>query len=69
MKTFLHVGPGSKTKSQTTEEFSNPGWEELRLDIDPEVEADILGSIQDMSQVDDKTVDAIYSSHNLEHVY
>lgn len=69
MRTFLHVGPGSKTKSQTTKEFSNPEWKELRLDIDPVVEADILGSIQDMSQVDDKTVDAIYSSHNLEHVY
>lgn len=69
MKTFLHVGPGGKTKERTTREFAKLEWRELRLDIDPSVAADIQGSILDMSDVQDGSVDAVYSSHNLEHIY
>ena len=68
-RTFLHVGPGGKTKDRTTREFAKPKWRELRLDIDPRVAADIEGSILDMSDVQDRSVDAVYSSHNLEHIY
>ena len=68
-RTFLHVGPGGKTKERTTREFANPAWIELRLDIDPSVAADIEGSILDMAEVQDASVDAVYSSHNLEHLY
>jgi ubiquinone/menaquinone biosynthesis C-methylase UbiE len=68
-RTFLHVGPGGKTKQQTTREFAKPAWSEVRLDIDPSVAADIEGSILDMSEVQGGSVDAVYSSHNLEHIY
>jgi len=68
-RTFLHVGPGGKTKERTTREFAKPEWSELRLDIDPSVAADIEGSILDMSDVPNGSVDAVYSSHNLEHIY
>lgn len=44
-------------------------WQELRLDINPQVEPDVVGSMTDMSAVATGSVDAIYSSHNIEHLY
>ncbi len=49
--------------------FRTPDWEEVRLDIDPWVQPDIVASITDMSRIRSETVDAIWSSHNLEHLY
>ena len=69
MKTFLHVGCGAKQKDKTTREFSSHAWKELRLDINSDVNPDILGTMTDMSDVNDESVDAVFSSHNLEHLY
>ena len=69
MKIFLHVGCGPKRKDQTTKGFNTKGWKELRLDIDESVKADIVGSMTDISAVADASVDAIFSSHNIEHLY
>lgn len=69
MSTFLHVGCGPKRKDQTTRAFNNPDWNELRLDIDPSVQPDIIGTMTDMSALADASVDAIFSSHNIEHLY
>lgn len=68
-KTFLHVGCGRQRKNATTRGFNNDDWRELRLDIDPSVEPDITGSMTDMSAVANSSVDAIFSSHNIEHLY
>ena len=69
LKKFLHVGCGSVRKENTTAEFSLDHWHELRLDIDPGVVPDIVGTMTNMSAIEDAHVDAIYSSHNIEHVY
>ena len=69
MKTFLHVGCGRKTKKQTNREFEKPLWKEIRLDIDPAAQPDILGSTTDLSAVKGISIDAIFSSHNIEHVF
>jgi ubiquinone/menaquinone biosynthesis C-methylase UbiE len=69
MKTFLHVGCGPKHKDQTTQAFNSQDWKELRLDIDESVSPDIVGTMTDMSAVKDVSVDAIFSSHNIEHLY
>lgn len=69
MKTFLHVGCGPKNKKFTTPGFNTPQWEEKRLDIDESVSPDIVGSITDMSAIADTSMDAIFSSHNIEHLY
>ena len=69
MKTFLHVGCGPKHKNQTTRGFDTPDWTELRLDIDASVAPDIIGTMTDMSAVASESVDAIFSSHNIEHLY
>lgn len=68
-KRFLHVGCGSQTQQGTTEGFRAADWEELRFDIDPSVEPDIVGNILDMNMIAGQSVDAIYSSHNIEHLY
>lgn len=69
IRTFLHVGCGHKRKDKTTQGFNCSAWQELRLDIDPSVSPDIVGTMIDMSGVADASVDAIYSSHNIEHLY
>ena len=69
MPDFLHVGCGKKSKSQTTAGFNTPQWNELRLDIDAAVRPDIVGTMTDMRAVADASVDAVYSSHNIEHLY
>lgn len=69
MKTLLHVGCGHNRKAHTTPGFNTPEWQEIRLDIDQSVQPDILGSMTDMSVVEDKAIDAIFSSHNIEHLY
>jgi SAM-dependent methyltransferase len=69
MPTFLHIGCGRKNKSMTTPVFGDPDWTELRYDIDPSVKPDIIGSMLDMSAVETGSMDAIFSSHNIEHLY
>lgn len=68
-KTFLHVGCGGKRKEQTTRGFNTPDWHEVRLDIDPQVQPDILGSMLDLRAIPDASMDAVFSSHNIEHLY
>ena len=69
VKTFLHVGCGPIHKENTTTGFSSDNWHELRFDIDANVNPDYIGTMTDMSAIEDNFVDAIYSSHNIEHLY
>lgn len=69
MKTFLHIGCGPQRKESTTRGFNSDEWHELRLDIDENVQPDIVGTMTDMSRVPDESVDALFSSHNIEHLY
>lgn len=69
-KTILHVGPGHRNNgAKLPAAFQGSEWKEIRLDIDPANEPDIVGSMLDMTAVVDSSVDAIYSAHNIEHVY
>ena len=45
------------------------GWREIRLDADPSVAPDIVGTMVAMSAVPDGFADAMYSSHGIEHLY
>lgn len=69
MKTFLHVGCGPKHKNQTTRSFDSPEWLEKRLDIHATVKPDVVGTMTDMSAVPTGSVQAVFSSHNIEHLY
>ena len=66
---LLHVGCGQARSERLPACFQTPEWRELRLDIDPGVQPDIIGSITDLSAVASASVDAIWSSHSLEHVH
>ena len=67
MNTFLHVGCGQKRKDRTTKALSY--WNELRFDIDETVQPDLVGTMTDMSSASTESVDAVFSSHNIEHLY
>jgi len=69
MNTFLHVGSGPKRKDRTTKALSSADWTELRFDIDESVQPDLVGTMTDMSSVSTESVDAVFSSHNIEHLY
>lgn len=69
MKTFLHVGCGLKRKDRTTKGFNTPEWNEVRFDIDENASPDIVGTMLDMSGVATGSINAIFSSHNIEHIY
>ena len=68
MKTLLNVGCGWSNISKL-KGFNNDNWKEIRFDIDKKVNPDIEGTLTDMSLVETASVDAIYSSYNLDHIY
>ena len=68
-KRVLHVGCGPLAAQKLHESFRTPEWEEVRLDINPGAHPDIVASMTDMAVVETASFDALYSSHNLEHLY
>jgi ubiquinone/menaquinone biosynthesis C-methylase UbiE len=68
-KIVLHVGCGSRDIDNLNPFFRHEGYRELRLDIDPAVEPDIVATMLDMGAVDTASVDAVFSSHNIEHLF
>lgn len=65
----LHVGCGSPEAGKLPDCFDPRLWKELRLDIDTLVQPDFVASTTDMSVVTSSSVQALYSSHNLEHLF
>jgi SAM-dependent methyltransferase len=65
----LNVGCGAYSPRGLHPAFRNASWKEVRLDIDPNVKPDLVGSITGMEAVLDADFDAIWSSHNLEHLH
>lgn len=68
MKTVLHVGCGPRNASPLHATFRSAEWREIRFDIDASVEPDIVGSMTDMRMIPTASVDALWSSHNIEHL-
>ena len=69
IRRVLHVGCGPKRTEKLHNIFRNTDWQEVRLDLDPNVKPDILASIDDLgSHVETNSFDAIWSSHNIEHL-
>jgi len=69
MKSLLHVGCGPASIKDLPGYFQNNDWQEIRLDIDEGASPDIVASILDMGLIEDGSIDALFSSHNIEHVY
>jgi predicted SAM-dependent methyltransferase len=67
-KVVLNVGCGRAGQGLHSS-FHGKEWRELRLDIDPSVSPDVVSSITDMRPIATDSVDAVWSSHNLEHLH
>lgn len=69
MKKLLHVGCGANSIQQTTPGFNDGSWQEVRFDINPKNNPDIVGTLTDLTALQNQSIDAIFSSHNIEHLY
>ena len=69
MKKVLHVGCGQKSLKHLPSGFQNGSWDEVRFDINEVLRPDIVGTITDMVAIEDESMDGLYSSHNIEHVF
>jgi SAM-dependent methyltransferase len=68
-KVVLNAGCGGNTKEHMPHGFRTPEWQDIRYDINKDNAPDIVGSLTDMSAVDAASVDAVYCSHVIEHLY
>lgn len=69
-RSCLNVGCGPKSAGKLHSAFGGQDWREIRLDIDPAVLPDIVGDMVDLrALVADDSVDAVWSSHNIEHLH
>lgn len=69
MPLVLHVGCGLKDLSSMPAPFRDGSWREIKLDISAANRPDVIGSMTDMGEVASGSVDAVYSSHNIEHLH
>jgi SAM-dependent methyltransferase len=65
----LNAGSGPYDLDRLHVVFRDSGWTEVRYDIDKFVKPDLVGSIVDLGAIGDATFDAIWCSHNLEHLH
>lgn len=65
-KIVLNIGAGKTNLNSQTEWFD--GWKELRVDV-ADCSPDIVSDITTLKGIPNKSVDAIWASHVVEHVY
>jgi SAM-dependent methyltransferase len=65
-KTVLHVGCG---RTPLDRSFPKAQWREIRLDINAAVGPDVVATITDLKPIPSASVDAVWSSHNIEHLF
>ena len=69
-KLVLNAGCGTMRAGNLPVGFAPEQWREVRLDVDPQTNPDIVGTFADMrGLVPDAQFEAIYSSHAIEHLY
>jgi SAM-dependent methyltransferase len=69
VKSVLNTGCGPYAPDRLHPAFRGSDWSEVRFDIDKLARPDIVGSITDLGTIGDATFDAIWCSHNLEHLH
>ncbi|MEQ8814522.1 MAG: methyltransferase domain-containing protein [Thalassobaculum sp.] len=68
MRTILHVGCGRQSHDALPPLNWENEWRQVRIDIDPAVEPDIVASIVDMAGIEDGSAECVFSKHNIEHL-
>lgn len=66
-RVLLNAGCGPAGDSRLPRMFQD--WKQLRVDIDPDVEPDLVASVVDLSAVPDATIDAVWCAHCMEHLF
>jgi len=67
--TVLNIGSGYPLRQKLPPIFAPPHWRELRHDVDPGTNPDLVSPLTDLAAVATGSVDAIWSSHNLIHLH
>jgi SAM-dependent methyltransferase len=70
LRRVLNAGSGPLSARAVHAAFVGDGWQEIRIDIDPEAAPNVVGSITDMASIfPAQSFEAVWSSHILEHLY
>jgi hypothetical protein len=70
LRRVLNAGSGPLSARAVHPAFVGDGWQEIRIDIDPEAVPNVVGSITDMASIfPAQSFEAVWSSHTLEHLY
>ncbi len=64
---LVNVGCGPRNGNSLPAYFAN--WQQLRVDVDPSVQPDILADLTDLSPIPTSSADAVWASHCVEHLY
>lgn len=68
-KRWLNVGSGAQGSGLRPPGLLGDDWQEIRLDADPLVQPDILAPAHDLSSMAAGSVEMVFSSHCIEHLY
>jgi hypothetical protein len=66
-RTFLNAGSGSVANGRIPRFFQT--WRQIRVDVDPGMKPDIVANVADLSAIPDGSMEAVWSSHCIEHLF
>ena len=64
---MVNVGCGARESTRLPRYFD--GWRQLRVDVDPRVEPDLIADLTDLSAIPNESADAVWASHCVEHLF
>jgi len=64
---LVNLGAGPRESAWVSPYFRE--WRQMRVDLDPAMEPDLLADITDLSAIETGSVDAVWTSHCLEHLF
>lgn len=65
--TFINAGCGAAHTQRLPQLFAD--WLQIRVDVDPKVEPDIVASITDLSMISNGYAQAVWAAHCIEHLF
>ncbi len=64
---FINAGCGAPNNPRLPTLFRK--WRQIRVDVDPDMTPDVVASIADLSAIPDRSADAVWASHCMEHLF